>query len=154
MGVEIERKFLVTSRDWRLFTSVVPLYVCQGYLAGDSKGLVRVRTVGSQEGWLTIKGAQDGITRPEFEYKIPVQDAIDLMMSPMRKGILLCKFRSFVTFGRHTWCIDEFCGSHTGLTIAEIELTSEAEEFETPPWVGREVSYDFDYSNVVLAGAM
>ena len=106
MGREIERKFLVRSLDWtREATSACPLR--QGYLAIDDGINVRVRTDG-QQAWITIKGRGEGITRPEFEYEIPVADAAALLA--LCRGRLVEKTRHLVPVGALSWEIDEFTG--------------------------------------------
>ena len=53
--------------------------------------------------------------------------------------------------GNHIFEIDEFFGENEGLVIAEIELTSENEEFEKPDWLGKEVTGDVRYYNSLLS---
>ena len=74
MAWEIERKYLLANDSWRAEAGEgTPLV--QGYIAGE-KGTpaVRVRIIGDKA-FLTIKGPADGITRSEFEYPVPVEDA-------------------------------------------------------------------------------
>ena len=47
--------------------------------------------------------------------------------------------------------MDVFEGVNAGLTIAEIELADEQEEFARPPWVAEEVSDDPRYFNGYLS---
>jgi adenylate cyclase len=54
-------------------------------------------------------------------------------------------------FGGKVWEIDVFHGSNSGLAVAEVELSSESEDIELPPWVGPEVSSDPRYKNSSLA---
>ena len=147
MGLEIERKFLVSGDAWR---SAVTTSRClrQGYLAIDGKTNVRVRTDG-QRSWLTIKGKGEGITRPEFEYEIPSADAEHLLA--MCGGRVVEKTRHHVPVGNHLWEIDEFDGRNRGLVMAEIELSEAAESFDRPSWLGGEVSEDARYLNANLA---
>jgi adenylate cyclase len=49
-----------------------------------------------------------------------------------------------------TWEVDEFLQENAGLIVAEVELGSEEERIELPPWVGEEVSHDSRYLNVNL----
>jgi len=53
--------------------------------------------------------------------------------------------------GQHIFEIDEFYGENQGLTIAEIELSAEDETFETPAWLGPEVSGEPKYYNSMLS---
>jgi hypothetical protein len=69
MGTEIERKFLVRAESWRA-AAADSRRLRQGYAAIDGQTTVRVRTDG-EEAWLTVKGPQAGLTRAEFEYRIP-----------------------------------------------------------------------------------
>jgi adenylate cyclase len=43
--------------------------------------------------------------------------------------------------------VDEFFGRNDGLIVAEVELTSEDQEFEKPDWIGEEVTADPRYFN-------
>ncbi len=60
------------------------------------------------------------------------------------------KTRYLVKAGSHTFEVDEFYGDNEGLTIAEVELSSEDESFEKPSWLGREVTGDRRYYNSML----
>src|SRR5262245_49649758 len=73
MAIEIERKFLVLHDGWRA-TAGPGRRVCQGYVSRSAGNTVRIRRIGDQA-FLTVKGARAGISRPEFEYEIPVADA-------------------------------------------------------------------------------
>ena len=48
-------------------------------------------------------------------------------------------------------CLNAFEKNNKGLIIAEIELNNEDEAFETPPWVGKEITSDYRYLNSNLA---
>ena len=147
MGIEIERKFLVVGDDWR---AAPARPYAQGYLNRDKRRTVRVRIVEDQA-WLTIKGANAGATRAEFEYPIPVADAEQLLA--LCDGPLVRKTRRIVVHAGATWEVDEFEGDNAGLVVAEIELASEDEPFEAPPWLGAEVTHDARYFNSNLATA-
>ena len=147
MGIEIERKFLVTGDAWKLAPAVP---YAQGYLNRDKQRTVRVRVV-EGEAWLTVKGASAGATRAEFEYAIPVADAEQLLA--LCDGPLVRKLRRVVVHEGSTWEIDEFQGDNAGLVVAEIELRSEDEAFAAPAWLGEEVTHDARYFNSSLAAA-
>jgi adenylate cyclase len=146
MPVEIERKFLVTSDEWR--SQAVATQIVQGYLSRDPDRVVRVRIHGD-EAYLTVKGRSAGITRTEIEFPISLQSGHDLL--PLCLSPLIEKTRSKVTVGSHTWEIDEFQGQSAGLIIAEVELNAENEAFQRPPWIGLEVSHDHKYTNSYLS---
>ncbi|MEJ6004527.1 CYTH domain-containing protein [Paucibacter sp. AS339] len=145
MGIEIERKFLVQGQDWKQGSGQ---YLNQGYLSRDPARTVRVRIAGDAA-WLTIKGASVGATRAEFEYAIPVSDAQALLQ--LADGPCVEKIRRIVPHGGMNWEVDEFLGANAGLVVAEIELSSESQAFEAPPWLGQEVTDDTRYFNSQLA---
>jgi adenylate cyclase len=145
MGREIERKFLVDP-SWRPTGRAVR--VRQGYLSMDPKRVVRVRAAG-RSGFITIKGKGRGISRPEFEYRIPLRDAEQLLR--LCTGSIVSKRRYKVRHAGRVWEIDRFEGANRGLVIAEIELSHARESFEKPAWVGKEVSDDDRYVNARLA---
>jgi adenylate cyclase len=146
MGLEIERKFLVTGTAWKALSAGV--LTRQGYLSRGPERTVRVRIAGNQ-GFLTIKGKTQGLSRPEFEFAIPVEDAA-AMLDGLCEKPLIEKTRYRVPFGAHTWDVDEFHGANAGLVVAEVELARADEEPALPPWVGREVSRDARYYNANL----
>ncbi|HEY4059826.1 MAG TPA: CYTH domain-containing protein [Kofleriaceae bacterium] len=148
MGAEIERKFLVDTARWEP-QGKGELYV-QGYLSSAKERTVRVRREGDRA-VITVKGPNKGVTRAEFEYPIPPADA-DAMLTLCEQP-LIEKRRHKEEHGGHTWEIDVFAGENDGLVVAEIELKSEAETFDKPAWVGREVSDDARYYNASLIKA-
>lgn len=147
MAQEIERKFLVTDFSWR--QSAKGTLYRQGYLPTQNRTTVRVRVVGDR-GYLTIKGATNGVSRQEFEYEIPLADA-EAMLVDLCAPPLIEKWRYRLNVGSHLWEVDEFLGENAGLVLAEVELSSESEAFDLPPWVGAEVSHDIRYYNSNLA---
>jgi CYTH domain-containing protein len=145
MPKEIERKFLVTSDQWR--TAQGKSYR-QGYLCRSEQRSVRVRTT-PDGAYLTVKGLSTTITRLEYEYEIPMTEAQELLDSMCIKPIIE-KTRYKVVHHGMIWEVDEFHGDNTGLVVAEIELESEDQEFPKPEWVGEEVTGDPRYLNVNL----
>ncbi len=143
MSQEIERKFLLISDDWKSMVSSSHR-IQQGYLNSDPLRTVRIRII-DDNGVLTIKGKNEGISRLEFEYDIPIADAkalINLCEKP-----LIDKIRNLVKVGSHTWEIDEFAGANEGLVLAEVEIESEDSHVDLPSWIGEEVSHDSRYYN-------
>jgi CYTH domain-containing protein len=147
MAVEIERKFLVTGRVWK--EGVKGVVYRQGYLNTDTERTVRVRIAGEQ-GFLTVKGKTEGISRLEFEYSIPVDEA-GQMLDRLCLATVIEKYRYRVSYRGKVWEIDEFLGANQGLVLAEIELESEEELFDPPPWLGREVSGESRFYNSSLS---
>jgi CYTH domain-containing protein len=142
--MEIERKFLVNKEKWELVSKPKPKRIVQSYLVRTPEKTIRVRVKG-EKGFLTIKGPTVGISRSEFEYEIPLNEANDLIEQFADKVIE--KYRYEITIGNHVWEIDEFHGKLEGLMIAEIELTTEDEAFEKPDWITEDVSLDQQYFN-------
>ena len=146
MGVEIERKFLLQGDAWRGLGQAVLLR--QGYLSSARERVVRVRIEGEQA-MLTIKGANVGATRGEWEYPIPLADAAELL-DGLCEQPLIEKVRHRIEHAGMLWEVDEFLGANAGLIVAEIELASEDQPFEKPDWIGAEVSGDARYYNANL----
>lgn len=150
MGHEIERKFLVIADDWQgLVRDSSQLR--QGYLSSNAKATVRVRTKDDAKAVLTLKGATLGITRAEYEYAIPIEDARELLA--MAEPNTVQKRRHLVPYGGLDWEVDVFEGRHAGLILAEVELQSEDQPVALPKWVGAEVTDDDRYFNASLARA-
>jgi adenylate cyclase len=148
MPVEIERKFLLCSDAWRNQARSRVL-MRQGYLSSGNRCSIRAR-IGGDSAWLNLKAKRSGMTRLEYEYPIPVEEANEIL-DELCEGPLIEKYRHEVVLGAHVWEIDEFLGSNAGLIVAEIELDSETESFERPSWLGDEVTTDERYYNFNLA---
>ncbi|MCH8079343.1 MAG: CYTH domain-containing protein [Proteobacteria bacterium] len=147
MATEIERKFLVLNDDWRAIVES-DMQIIQAYLASNEFSSTRIRIQGDKAN-INIKSATLGITRTEFEYAIPVDDA-QLMIDDLCIKPVIEKTRYIVKHMQHRWEIDVFSGDNKGLIVAEIELSSPDETFEKPSWIGEEVSNDARYYNVCL----
>lgn len=147
MAQEIERKFLVNG-DFMPFVTK-STRIIQGYLSSKPERTVRVRLKG-EKGFLTIKGMgnESGASRFEWETEIPKNDAENLLKI-CEPGVI-DKTRHIVKAGNHRYEVDEFYGENDGLTVAEIELNSENEEFVKPEWLGKEVTGDVKYYNSML----
>jgi len=149
MGVEIERRFLVTDASWRS-EALHRQHLVQGYLAREDGVSVRLRLNGAGAR-LTIKGP-GGVCRPEFEYAIPPAEAKE-MIATLCAGRRLGKTRHIVPHGGLRWEVDVFEGALAGLVIAEVELPAPDHPVALPPWVGREITGDRRYANAALASA-
>ena len=148
MGTEIERKFLVKDDSWRT-PDLIGTRFRQGYVAVGSPAAVRLRIAGDTA-ILNIKSAVINITRTEFEYPVPLDDAQQVLES-VCAGRIVEKTRFRVEHSGLTWEIDVFEGANEGLVVAELELESEDQPFEKPPWLGEEVSGDPRYLNTHLS---
>lgn len=146
MANEIERKFLVHK-------DMIPeakqcIRMIQAYLCTEPERTVRVRISG-EEAFLTIKGKNKGITRKEFEYSIPLEDAKELMNLAVTKPVE--KIRKIIYDNGKKWEVDFFEGENKGLVTAEVELSLEKEKVIIPVWVGKEISEDLKYRNSMLS---
>jgi adenylate cyclase len=147
VAIEIERKFLLRNDSWKSFADN-GVFIRQGYLTGSEKSSVRVRLAG-ESATLNIKSATLDITRQEYEYSIPPEEAKELL-DTLCEGPLIDKYRYHVHHAKHIWEIDVFEGDNRGLVVAEVELDDINQEFEHPEWLGKEVSDDPRYYNVCL----
>jgi len=147
MAQEIERKFLVKG-DFKS-SSVKVLRITQGYLSSVPERTVRVRIKGGK-GYITIKGIGNasGTSRFEWEKEIPNEE-VKSLLELCEPGII-DKTRYLVEVGEHTYEVDEFYGDNDGLTVAEVELKDENEDFIKPEWLGEEVTGDSKYFNSML----
>ena len=147
MATEIERKFLLKNSSWKELADEGTQYT-QGYLVGSKHASVRVRIQGKRA-FLNIKSATIDITRQEFEYEIPLDEATEMLETLCEKP-LIDKVRYLIKNENHVWEIDVFSGDNDGLIVAEIELKDKHENFTKPDWLGEEVSDDERYYNVCL----
>ena len=150
MPLEIERKFLVDAKKVVKLKLTGGERISQGYLSTEPNKIVRVR-IKKNRGFLTIKSANIGIVRQEFEYEIPVADAEEILKLCVPN--ILKKVRYKIDYAGHVWEVDIFEGRHAGLIMAEVEINSIDEYVKIPDWVGEEVSDNPKYfnSNLVLA---
>lgn len=147
MAKEIERKYLIDVEKWQKLEKPAGQHYRQGYLVTDPQKTIRVRLTDTK-GFLTIKGITVGAARSEYEYEIPVAEAKELLDNFSVSE--LSKIRYNINFKNKLWEVDEFLGDNAGLFVAEIELQSENEAFETPQWLGKEVTEDARYYNANL----
>lgn len=149
MALEIEHKFLVKD-CWQPQDSGE--YMLQGYIADSQRGAgrlsVRVRIVG-ERAYLNLKSRISSVSRHEYEYLIPLDDARELLKN--FAGPLVEKTRYKELHDGKCWEIDVFAGDNAGLIVAELELDSETASFERPDWLGAEVTADDRYLNTSLA---
>ena len=132
MALEIERKFLVISDNWQRLGT--PEVVRQGYLSRDIERTVRVRIKGDKA-FLTIKGRNEGA----------------VLLDTLALKPLIEKTRTKVAYAGKIWEIDRFFGENEGLVLAEVELASENETVQLPPWIGQEVTHLTRYYNSALS---
>lgn len=144
--IEIERKFLIKDGDTLRAKLINGKEISQGYLFTENAKSCRVRVKGTK-GFLTLKFGTDLLSRTEFEYEIPFEEACELLTCCDK---VLQKTRYEIPVGNHIWEIDVFSGALDGLIVAEIELSDADETIQLPSWVGEEVTHDPNYLNVNL----
>ena len=148
MATEIERKFLVKG-DYKPFITK-ETRITQGYLSTVPERTVRIRIIGDK-GLITIKGigSASGTSRYEWEKEIPTEEAKELL--EICEAGVIDKTRFIVPESSGLiFEVDEFHGENEGLTIAEIELSSEEQLFEKPVWLGEEVTGVARFYNSML----
>ncbi len=148
MAKEIERKYLVRSDGWRSHATSSTEFL-QAYIASGKDRSVRVRIMDGERARLTIKIGRDLFVRHEFEYEVPLSDARE--MADQAIGVVLEKTRYTIPFEGHVWEVDVYGGAYKGLVVAEVELADERTQPAVPDFIGREITGDRRYSNVVMA---
>lgn len=160
MGIEIERKYLIKNNKWKShILSHLTKIITQGYISSSNGKVVRVRSVSSGDvrtGFITIKGPTKGISRTEYEYQIPYQDACDMINKLCTDTIKKTRYMVKATDVRVPnpnmddelyWEIDVFHAKNKGLVVAEIELPHSKTKYDLPEWILRDVTDQRKYSN-------
>ena len=106
-----------------------------------------MRIINNNQAFLTLKSTINGLASYEFEYEIPLKDAIELFNLSKYK---IAKTRYQVKIKKKYWVVDSFYGSNSSLKIAEIELSSESEEVEITSWCDQEITGIKSLSNPSL----
>jgi adenylate cyclase len=152
MSNEIEYKFLINKDKINLLFSLIKdtpaKEIRQGYLSYDDL-VVRVRTVGDS-GFITIKGqplksSENVLSRKEFEYQIPFDDANELLKLSKTH---IDKVRYVVPYNDSlSWEIDFFKNENSDLVVAEIEVPYAGYKLVLPEWVGENISDNKNFLN-------
>ena len=146
MGIEIEHKYLVNGDSYK-WESAGKSEIMQGFLSRDPERTVRVR-VRDDKGFITVKGRGTGAAHPEFEYEVPLEDAMQLLT--LCEPPVIVKTRYIVEHKGNRWEVDEFHGDNEGLVMAEVELSDTKETFEKPEFIADEVTGDPRFYNTYL----
>ena len=148
MGIEIERRFLVKNDEWKSQV-ILSEDFSQAYLNSNlDEWAVRIRIINQKKAYITLKSSLNELTNYEFEYQIPIQDAIELFNLSKNK---ITKTRYQLKIDKKDWVVDSFKGLNSSLTIAEIELNSESEQIQIPSWCEQEITGIKSLSNASLA---
>lgn len=151
--VEIEKKWLINKENipYNLSDAEI-IEIEQTYICFSPE--IRVRKInGGQEYTFAVKTnmTSDGMTRDELEDYITEEEYDNLMEK--REGNTIHKTRYQFLDGDYLLAIDIFSGELEGLAYLEIEFENqeEANKFETPSWVIKDVTSDLNYKNGHLA---
>ena len=148
MGKEVERKFLVTSAEWRKMVEA-DIRIRQFYLAAAPGRTVRVRLSDSSSARLTLKFGRNVRERDEFEYPVPLAEAEEMLAFAI--GRVIEKTRHHVRHRGYLYEVDVFGGVLSGLVVAELETPDDVADEMLPDWLGREVTGEQSFYNASLA---
>ncbi|ESY65378.1 MULTISPECIES: CYTH domain-containing protein [unclassified Mesorhizobium] len=148
MSKEVERKFLVSSTAW-LELAEADIRILQFYLAAGPGRTVRVRISDGTSAKLTLKFGSEARERDEFEYSIPLSEAMEMLDFAI--GRVIEKTRHHVRHRGHLYEVDVFGGPLAGLVIAELETPEDVPDEMLPDWLGREVTGEQKFYNASLA---
>ncbi len=148
MGLEIERRFIVKEEEWKNY-AIEEQELQQGYLSNNfQEWIIRMRIIDKKNSEITFKALAEGITNYEFEYPIPLNDALCIWSRITKK---ISKKRFLLNFRSEKWLVDCFQEENFPLVIAEVELDSENELIKQPIWCGKEITGIKKFSNASLA---
>jgi CYTH domain-containing protein len=140
-NLEKERKFILKYiPDWGAFSNTH--HIKQGYLMLDGINNLRVR-IDNDKAYMTYKQAVNDTTKKEFEYEIPMADALELYeMAPHRL--------------EKTRYSTEFYGNHIDMDVYPdgrmvVEIEYEDELTELPDYCGEEITGNPEWSNIQIA---
>lgn len=138
--IEKERKFLMKYQPSDLYHME---RIQQGYIMFDGPKHLRVRIIDDMVGFITLKTIVSDTTKIEYEYEIPLKDAIELMEST---NIKLRKTRYKTHYDGNLVDIDIY---PSGLSVVEIEYGTELTNI--PDYCGKEITGKKEYSNIKIA---
>lgn len=153
-GAEIERKWLVKREDipYNLEKKADVFEITQTYLNYSPE--IRVRNVSDKRYVMAIKTGltdEQGLTRDERQYDLTKEEYEHLLTK--QEGNTIYKTRYQIKVDNYTYSFDFFHDQLDGLTYMEIEFPSEEEanNFQAPEWLGKDVTNDKNYKNQSLA---
>jgi CYTH domain-containing protein len=159
---EIERKYTINLDKLDMKGRRESLVIEQGYLT--DKPWVRIRIVDNENAYLTIKfNTETSVVRDEYEWPIGLAEGQELLArcsGVLRKMRHIVQYKAafkpeaeyhLAAYKNQVWVVDQFLGPLSGIWIAEIEYSNEAEKDQSgmlilPEWVGKEVTGDKRYS--------
>ena len=148
MGKEVERKFLVSSTAWQELAEA-DIRIRQFYLDASPGRTLRVRISDDTSAKLTLKFGSRARERDEFEYPIPLAEAVEMLDFAI--GRVIEKTRHHVRHRGYLYEVDVFGGALAGLVVAELETPEDVPDEMLPDWLGREVTGEQKFYNASLA---
>ena len=148
MAKEIERKFLVKDDTWHAAVEK-KIAIVQFYLAISAERSIRLRLSKGTTATLTLKFGSGLCERDEFEYSVPLAEALE--MKAFAVGSVIAKTRHHVRHKGYLYEVDVFSGDLEGLVTAELETPDSVPDAALPAWLGHEVSGEPRFSNASLA---
>ena len=150
MGIEIEKKFLITELPDDIDRYSYHI-IEQAYLV--TSPVIRVRRE-DEEYYMTYKGAgKDDTALAHTEYNLPLtKEAYDTLKSKA-DGNIITKKRVLIPYEKYTIELDIFDPPFAPLVVAEVEFESieEADSFVAPDWFKEEVTGKREYSNSYMS---
>lgn len=137
--IEQERKFILKYLPSGLRSEKIK----QGYVCNNGKSQVRVRIINDVNSYVTIKFKIDIQRRDEFEYRIPLDDALSIYESCNLK---LEKTRYKTKFNSNKVDIDVY---ENGKGVVEIEFEDELTSI--PDYCSDEITGNKEWSNITFA---
>ena len=158
---EYEFKFLVNDNCHNCIKekSYMKIGKIQGYIeiSDDNFSQVRISKRDDRDyGLVTIKTKRQGSLREEFQYRIPSNEAEEMIK---KCKYIIKKDRYYIKEKGYEYTVDFFKGDNAGLVLAEVEfadiysMNKYKREFEKvkPDWLGKDVTDDDQYYNDNLA---
>lgn len=156
--LEIERKFLIKMPDLKTLdenelcaaAEILQTYICT---PDGVRARIRKRTFNGKAVYIkTIKRRISSASRIEIETKITEEEYNFLMKYADKTRNTIEKVRRYIVYGGKYFELDVYSFWNKQATL-EIELLSEDEQFELPPFIEviRDVTADEAYSNSALA---
>ena len=111
---------------------------------------IRIR-LDNKSAILCIKGKTNGISRMEFEWKLPNYSVIEELLVESNWPMVEKQRWEIIAEDGQLWELDQVLRLNKGLWLTEIELGNENEDFVCPNWVGSDISQDRRFSSKQLA---
>lgn len=154
MAKEIERKYTVNAQ------AVADLIeqnhyehkreISQYYILATKELAIRLRKdEGDEHAVLAVKSGGNALAVDEYEFQTLLSEYD--VKKPDMVGVEILKTRYEITFEGLLWELDVFRGDLDGLVVAEVELDDADAAVPLPSWVEKEVTFDVQYKNAMLA---